>query len=766
MPARDPWDAYYESLAVLTADCTARLMRIETFAGLVATTSMSRFQARAMSGNPQDWFHLLAPSWSLDPFWVRHTHIQWRRFFLPPEVPLAQIEPTKVALRSSIGGGWQCHTDRNVQGSPLRNGGKTYGWGFGVQAFAELQFDLPATVKQFQARVGLDEAAGRGGCARGLVYLNRPDGEPIARTNHLIGSSESVAIGPIALAGPAAGQKTLLLVADTAHADRPPGSDPLDIRDLVDWLEPVLFLDAEKLLAEVAARVPHASPVWEDWKVAVTPPVKLQLFNHWDPSNPRDPRFRIECLSVGGPLAFSRRVKLTSRQQYLQLVASRSPGNTTTPSHVEVRIDGDPVTDFDVPERMPNVPFEPRLFPMAAYRGREVLVEVVQTPTSDKSWVDWRGLGFAEYPTPTPWVPLSIKHARSTGETIFNPMADDSVLAAGKPADIDTFTVVAETDLLGISAFRLEALADSHLPNNGPGRAPDGAFLLTDIRLSAAPRGKPELSVPVKFSGASADFSNADTPVSAAIDANPQTGWRASGEPGRTHCAVFTTEEDIGFPEGTVLTFSLDHKAPPQQSLGRFRLLATNIPRPVPAERPGKILPTNWVGKALAIFEDHAEFPTEINAGGGQVTLDTDDKFSGTAAFKIVGYRENARMPRLTSVKIRQNPMPGEYRFMQFAWKKVDGQSVCLQIAHDGAFGPVGNHSFRYHAGPGPECWGASIQIDAKLPTGWTLVTRDLFADFGEFNFTGLTLSMMDGQYVLFDRILLGRVVTDFEPLP
>ncbi len=93
LPARGAWDAYYETLAVLSADCTARLMRIETFAGLVATTSLSRFQARAISGDPHGWFHLLEPAWSLDPFWVRHTSVQWRRFFLPQEVPLSQIEP-------------------------------------------------------------------------------------------------------------------------------------------------------------------------------------------------------------------------------------------------------------------------------------------------------------------------------------------------------------------------------------------------------------------------------------------------------------------------------------------------------------------------------------------------------------------------------------------------------------------------------------------------------------------------------------------------
>ncbi len=217
-----------------------------------------------------------------------------------------------------------------------------------------------------------------------------------------------------------------------------------------------------------------------------------------------------------------------------------------------------------------------------------------------------------------------------------------------------------------------------------------------------------------------------------------------------------------------MLTFTLDHKAPPQQALGRFRLLATNFPRPVPAERPGKLLPINWVGKALAIFEDQAEFLTEINAGAGNALLDSDDKFSGSAAVKIVGQRENARLPRLgtTGVKIRQNPLPGEFRYLQFAWKKVDGQGICLQIGHDGAWGPAGNYKFRYHAGPGAECGGASLLIDSKLPTGWTLVTRDLFEDFGEFNFTGLAFSMIDGQYVLFDRILLGRAMTDFDPLP
>jgi len=49
------------------------------------------------------------------------------------------------------------------------------------------------------------------------------------------------------------------------------------------------------------------------------------------------------------------------------------------------------------------------------------------------------------------------------------------------------------------------------------------------------------------------------------------------------------------------------------------------------------------------------------------------------------------------------------------------------------------------------------------LPTEWTLVTRDLFADCGDFTLNGLGLVSIDGQYALFDRILLGRTQADFD---
>ena len=175
---------------------------------------------------------------------------------------------------------------------------------------------------------------------------------------------------------------------------------------------------------------------------------------------------------------------------------------------------------------------------------------------------------------------------------------------------------------------------------------------------------------------------------------------------------------------------------------------------PLPAEQP------------LAVFEDQPEFVASLTEGDGAATLIMEDKFSGAASAKVTpGQRFNGMLPGLAA-KIRQNPGPGEYRYLQFAWKKQGGQRIGLQLGHDGKFGPEDGKpaKFRYDAGPGPgESFGGALRIDGNLPGGFVLVTRDLFADFGEFTFTGLAVAPLDGEFALFDHIYLGRNLRDFD---
>jgi hypothetical protein len=175
---------------------------------------------------------------------------------------------------------------------------------------------------------------------------------------------------------------------------------------------------------------------------------------------------------------------------------------------------------------------------------------------------------------------------------------------------------------------------------------------------------------------------------------------------------------------------------------------------PLPAEQP------------LAIFEDQPEFVASLTEGNGAATLLADDKYSGAASVKVTPGQKFSRMlPGLTA-KIRENPGPGEYRYLQFAWKKQGGQRIGLQLGHDGKFGPQDGKPqlFRYDASPAPEpSFGGAVRVAGALPGGFVVVTRDLFADFGEFTLTGVALAPLDGEFALFDHIYLGRHLRDFD---
>jgi hypothetical protein len=223
----------------------------------------------------------------------------------------------------------------------------------------------------------------------------------------------------------------------------------------------------------------------------------------------------------------------------------------------------------------------------------------------------------------------------------------------------------------------------------------------------------------------------------------------------------FSLALPFGAPAGDVngakliATSTVDPKNPKSVVRADEVALALKV---VPGEKPA-------INKPLAIFEDQPEFAATLTEGGGQISLISDQKYSGAASLKVTpDQKYNPALPGL-GVKIRERPQPGEFRFLRFVWKKQGGQAICLQLNHDGQWGPsaAGGGKFRYHAGPGGECYGGSLALDGNLPAEFTVVTRDLFADFGEFTLTGLALSPVDGEYALFDHIYLGAAVEELD---
>jgi hypothetical protein len=161
---------------------------------------------------------------------------------------------------------------------------------------------------------------------------------------------------------------------------------------------------------------------------------------------------------------------------------------------------------------------------------------------------------------------------------------DLSILASDKLGK-DTYTVIARSDLRGITAVRLEVLPDERLPKGGPGRASDGNFVLSEIHLSAAPKSDAQQVKKLVFSKAQADFSQDQFDVKYAIDGspNPNQGWAVAPRFGMAHWAVFELKEPIDFEGGAVLTFTLSHQFNrPEFALGRFRLSVVAAKAPVP----------------------------------------------------------------------------------------------------------------------------------------------------------------------------------------
>jgi hypothetical protein len=249
LPLGDAWHDYCAELAAIDPECKSRLVRLETTQGWILTATLARL-VPAGSGKHNAWRHAIQPAWSLDPIAMPFSMIRAWWTFAPHEIPLSRWLPARFVSRPMLGNGWSWQVDRNVEGGLLASAKQAHGWGFGVHAPCELWFEIPPCARGFQVRVGLDRLAGAGGCARALICLDGPQTPPRFRSKHLIGSTEIVDAGTLALTARDA-RKYLILVADAADRDRPPGADPLDIRDLVDWIEPLWLLDPAELRSGV-----------------------------------------------------------------------------------------------------------------------------------------------------------------------------------------------------------------------------------------------------------------------------------------------------------------------------------------------------------------------------------------------------------------------------------------------------------------------------------------------------------------------------------
>jgi hypothetical protein len=178
------------------------------------------------------------------------------------------------------------------------------------------------------------------------------------------------------------------------------------------------------------------------------------------------------------------------------------------------------------------------------------------------------------------WTTLAPSSVHSAGGATLTIQPDGAVLASGKNPAKETFTLTAPATLGAISAIRLEALTHDSLPARGPGRADDGNFVLTDVRMTV---NSPAATVrAVDFNAAVAVFSQQNYPVANTIDTDVKSGWAIHPKIGKPHTAVFALDTPITVEQGATVTISLDFSLPKgkKHTIGHFRLALTDAPSP------------------------------------------------------------------------------------------------------------------------------------------------------------------------------------------
>ena len=384
MPAADQWETYFEELAALSPDGAARLVQMETDVGLIATSSFSRFRAESREGaaDPAQWLHMIQPAWSLDPLWLPHPQIRVRRYFDAARPPLARIQPSAVVQRSSFGAAWHWQVNRNVEGGPLQSGNRIFQGGFGVHARAELEFPLPPAAEAFRTGFGLDQTAGDGGCVRPSVRLAAPDSKPLYDGPFVVGAASVLDTGLLAIERNANAPGRLTLIVDAAHDGRPAGSDPFDIRDHANWLEPELLLNRRALPPLIMHRAPRLVPAWREWDVATGGESGAELASYWSGEPADGPAYRLAAVASRRPLALTRKINVTQQSQELVLVVRRPVESPA--AMIEVQLNGQAVLRREAPQV-----WSPLRVSLAEHRGAAVTVTVLQSSQGQPSWVDW-----------------------------------------------------------------------------------------------------------------------------------------------------------------------------------------------------------------------------------------------------------------------------------------------------------------------------------------------------------------------------------------
>ncbi|MFO0804822.1 MAG: DUF1549 and DUF1553 domain-containing protein [Gemmataceae bacterium] len=373
------------------------------------------------------------------------------------------------------------------------------------------------------------------------------------------------------LASPAYGERMARIWMDLAHFAETHGHDQ-------DRVRPHAWRYRDYLIQSLNADVPYGRFVQEQIAADALFPEKPELVpalgflaaGPWDESSLRDIREDSIDREIG---------RYLDRDDMLTTVFNTFQGLTVQCARCHDH-KFDPISQLDYYKLQAvfagvgrgNISFDPD--PAAAKKRSELKAELAalekgEVKLDPKLIAEWEARHTGEGVV---WQVLDFAKLESTGGSTLAKQADFSVRSEAKRPEKDSYLATVKVKAKGITAVRLEVLADDTLPMKGPGRQDNGNLHLSEFGLVA--NGKP---VPLRTP--TADFNQDGWTIAHALDGNPATAWGIYPQVGKSHEAVFELKEPLAGENE--LVFKLDQLHGGGHLIGRFRLSITEAAPPV-----------------------------------------------------------------------------------------------------------------------------------------------------------------------------------------
>lgn len=314
------------------------------------------------------------PPWAIDLTLIDSEDVAWQSYFAAGEVPLSLLPVVDVQQKAGLYY-FPWRRDQSVRGGRLHSGEISSELGIGVHAYTRLTFKLPPRAKTFTSRVGLNHLVGSGGCVHCRVWRDEANGSPLWERKFLRGSDGIQRVGPLNVSN----AKRLILEVDFANDGRPQGADPLDVRDSVDWLMPIITVDQRK---DDMHPLTQVIPEIAGWTIPAEQLKRIKLRPAWVK---RNNQWGTAIVTGNEPLVISRKVEVSLNTAWLPVRATCDDvgGNRM----IWVRANGQKVNSTAGSNlgTFSRYRFGQREYSLCDYTGETATVEIVADPHKKSS---------------------------------------------------------------------------------------------------------------------------------------------------------------------------------------------------------------------------------------------------------------------------------------------------------------------------------------------------------------------------------------------